>query len=167
MIEGQNKSMKRVLFVCLGNICRSPAAEGIFRAMVQKAELTHAIEFDSCGTGGWHVGDSPDARMIAHAKRRGYNLSDLEARQISAPDDFQKFDYILTMDNENLRTVLNLDTKKIHHAKVRPLLTFCRIHNLQEVPDPYYRDEDGFEHVLDLLEDACEQLLNHLREELR
>ena len=158
---------KKVLFVCLGNICRSPAAEGIFRDMVKEAGLTTDILVDSAGTGAWHVGDGPDGRMITHAKRRGYDLSDLEARQFSAPEDFQTFDYILTMDNSNLRNILALDSKHQHHGKVRPMLSFCRVHQgVEEVPDPYYKEGEGFEYVLDLLEDACTELLQQLKKEM-
>ena len=157
---------KKVLFVCLGNICRSPAAEGIFRDMVRDAGLSTDILVDSCGTGAWHVGDAPDARMTAHAKKRGYDLSVLEARQFSAPEDFATFDYILTMDNSNLRHILALDTQRQFHSKVRPLLTFCRVHQVEEVPDPYYREGEGFEYVLELLEDACTELLQQLKREL-
>ncbi|MBX3020954.1 MAG: low molecular weight phosphotyrosine protein phosphatase [Bdellovibrionales bacterium] len=158
--------MKKVLFVCLGNICRSPAAEGVFRDMVRQAGLEGKIKVDSAGTGGWHEGDSPDGRMIQHARQRGYDLSDLEARQIRAPEDLSEYDYILTMDSSNLRNVLALDVKKEHHHKVKPLVSFCRIHSVQEVPDPYYREADGFEHVLDLIEDACRELLQHVKKEL-
>ncbi|MGE0525621.1 MAG: low molecular weight protein-tyrosine-phosphatase [Bdellovibrionales bacterium] len=161
------KKKKKVLFVCLGNICRSPAAEGVFRAMVRKEGLEDHIHVDSAGTGNWHVGECPDPRMTAHARKRGYDLSSLEGRQIAHPEDFQKFDYILTMDNSNLRHVRALDRSGVHHHKIKPLVSYCRIHSIQEVPDPYYRDEDGFEHVLDLLEDACHELLQHLKEELK
>ncbi len=158
---------KKVLFVCLGNICRSPAAEGIFRDMVKEAGLTTEIEADSAGTGAWHVGDGPDGRMIAHAARRGYDIRDLEGRQFSAPADFRNFDYILTMDNSNLKNVLALDPKREYQNKVRPLLTFCRVHQgVEEVPDPYYKEDQGFEYVLDLLEDACTELLKHLQKGL-
>jgi protein-tyrosine phosphatase len=158
---------KKVLFVCLGNICRSPAAEGIFRDMVKKAGLAADIHVDSAGTGGWHAGEPPDGRMIEHARRRGYDLSALEARQFRAPADLHEFDYILTMDDSNLKNVLALDPKKQHHHKVKPLLTYCRIHaEVGEVPDPYYKDGDGFEYVLDLLEDACQELLQHVKKEL-
>ncbi len=157
---------KRVLFVCLGNICRSPAAEGIFIKMVQDAGLQDVIHIDSAGTGGWHVGDGPDNRMIRHAKQRGYDLSQLEARQFSSPDDFHNFDYILTMDNSNYRNVTSLDVKKEHHHKVKLMTSFCRVHKIGEVPDPYYKEDEGFEHVLDLLEDACTELLNHIKTEL-
>lgn len=157
----------RVLFVCLGNICRSPAAEGIFRAMVQREGLSQHVHVDSCGTGGWHEGDGPDNRMIRHAAERGYDLRDLEARQIRAPDDLETFDFILTMDNSNLRNVRALDVKGQHQHKIKPLVEFCRIHSVQEVPDPYYREADGFEHVLDLIEDACHELLQHIKKDLK
>lgn len=157
---------KRVLFVCLGNICRSPAAEGVFRHMVRKEGLQDKIHIDSAGTGGWHAGDAPDGRMISHAEKRGYNLRDLEARQIVAPDDLREFDYILTMDNSNLKNVRALDPKGEHHHKIKPLVSYCRIHSIEEVPDPYYKEEEGFEHVLDLLEDACHELLAHLKKDL-
>jgi protein-tyrosine phosphatase len=158
---------KKVLFVCLGNICRSPAAEGIFRKMVATKALQNKKHIDSAGTGGWHHGDAPDGRMIEHAMKRGYDLRDLEARQIVAPDDLQNFDYVLTMDNSNLKTVRALDVKAQHHGKIKPLVSFCKIHSLSEVPDPYYKAEDGFEHVLDLLEDACSELLLHIERELK
>ena len=157
---------KRVLFVCLGNICRSPAAEGIFLQMVAKAGLTESIHVDSAGTGGWHVGDAPDSRMIAHAKKRGYDLTQLEARQFSE-DDFKNFDYILTMDHSNFKNVINLDVKRQHLNKVQRLTAYCKIHEIQEVPDPYYDREQGFEHVLDLLEDACTELLAKIKGELK
>lgn len=157
---------KKVLFVCLGNICRSPAAEGVFREMVKKAGLQDKIEVDSAGTGSWHIGEPPDSRMIHHAKKRGYDLTDLEGRQLSHPEDYAKFDYILTMDNANLKHVQALDIKKVHHGKIKPLVSFCKIHDIKEVPDPYYKEEDGFEHVLDLIEDACEQLLEQIKKEI-
>lgn len=134
--------------------------------MVRKENLQDKIQVDSAGTGPWHAGDPPDPRMIHHAKKRGYDLSELIGRQIVAPDDLQNYDYILTMDNNNLRDVLALDRDKLHHVKVHPITSFCKIHSLKEVPDPYYREEDGFEHVLDLLEDACHQLLLHIKKEL-
>jgi protein-tyrosine phosphatase len=158
--------MKKVLFVCLGNICRSPAAEGIFRDMVKKESLEGKIHVDSAGTGGWHEGDAPDGRMITHAKKRGYDIRDLEARQIQAPEDLKNYDYILTMDNANLKNVRALDLKAEHEHKIMPLVTFCKIHSVKEVPDPYYKEEEGFEHVLDLLEDACRELLLHIKKEL-
>jgi len=156
-----------VLFVCLGNICRSPAAEGIFRDLVKKEGLEKVILVDSAGTGGWHEGEGPDARMTFHAKKRGYDLSDLIGRQIVAPDDLENYDYILTMDPSNLKNVRALDRTALHHMKIQPLTNFCKIHNANEVPDPYYKEEDGFELVLDLLEDACGELLRHIKKDLK
>lgn len=153
---------KKVLFICLGNICRSPAAEGIFLHMVKAEGLHDRIHVDSAGTGHWHIGENPDPRMIAHAAKRGYDLSALEARQFSETD-FNEFDHILTMDDSNLHNVLALDRKKEHRHKVQPITEYCRIHSLKEVPDPYYKGDDGFEHVLDLLEDACGELLKKLK----
>ncbi len=157
---------RKVLFVCLGNICRSPAAEGIFRTLVKNADLQNDILVDSAGTGSWHEGEPPDGRMISYAQKRGYDLSALIGRQIKTPEDFHTFDYILTMDDANLRHVRALDTKREFQHKIRPLVSFCKIHQISEVPDPYYKEEDGFEHVLDLLEDACSELLIHLQTEL-
>lgn len=157
---------KKVLFVCLGNICRSPAAEGVFLKMVADHGLSHLIHVDSAGTGGWHAGDPPDARMIHHSLQRGYDLSQLEARQLQS-QDLKEFDYILTMDESNQKNVLALDPQKQNHHKVKPLTHFCRIHSVKEVPDPYYRQADGFEYVLDLIEDACTELLAHLKKELK
>lgn len=153
----------KVLFVCLGNICRSPAAEGIFRDLVKKEGLEKQILVDSAGTGDWHEGEGPDGRMIMFAKKRGYDLSDLIGRQIKAPHDLEDYDYILTMDESNLRNVRALDPSTKHHVKIQPLTSFCKIHSIKEVPDPYYREDDGFEHVLDLLEDACTELLLHIK----
>jgi protein-tyrosine phosphatase len=158
--------MKKVLFVCLGNICRSPAAEGVFRAVVRRDGLDERVHIDSAGTGAWHEGEPPDARMIEHAHRRGYDLSALRARQIRAPHDLRIHDHILTMDNSNLANVRALDSEGLHQHKIKALASYCRIHHATEVPDPYHRAADGFEHVLDLLEDACEQLLLQIKREL-
>lgn len=156
--------MLKVLFVCLGNICRSPTAHGVFEAMVESRGLSDQVSIDSCGTGGWHVGESPDKRATAHARRRGYELSHLRARQIQ-PRDFYEFDYILAMDEANLR---ELDLICPSDAKVIPqlFLSFgdpatCK--GETEVPDPYYGGEQGFEHVLDLVESACEGLLEDIQ----
>src|SRR5262245_18870473 len=126
-------SSKKVLFVCLGNICRSPAAEGIFATMVEGAGLKEKIGLDSAGTGGWHACEHPDPRMSQAAKTRGYDLSSLVARQFSAPEDFRAFDHILTMDESNLRAVRALDTKRQFHDKIQPLVKFCRIHSVREI----------------------------------
>lgn len=163
---------QRLLFVCLGNICRSPAAEGVFLHLVQREGLSDRFRVDSAGTGGWHVGNPPDRRMRAAASRRGIHLPS-RARQI-VPADLHGFDRILTMDDDNLQAVRDL-ARQVEAAPVEaadgarrlatiePLTRHCRRFQVREVPDPYYGGEAGFEHVLDLLEDACQGLLDSLR----
>lgn len=151
----------KVLFVCLGNICRSPAAEGILKAKANAQKLDVLV--DSAGTGGWHIGEPPDPRMIAHAKQRGYDLTPLEARQFDERRDFEEFDLILTMDHSNFTHVSALDRGKKFREKIKPVATFCKIHSVKEVPDPYYKDEDGFNLVLDILEDACDELIHQIK----
>ena len=150
-----------VLFVCLGNICRSPAAEGIFLKMVKDARLDHAIKVDSAGTGGWHAGEPADARMRSHAQQRGYELPSL-ARKFEV-HDFKKFDIIVTMDNHNFEDVRVLAQSADDLQKIHKMASFCRIHEVSEVPDPYHGGDDGFRLVMDILEDGCQQLLDHLR----
>jgi len=150
-----------VLFVCLGNICRSPAAEGVFLHQLAQAGLEGAFQVDSAGTGGWHVGHPADARMRAAAGRRGIALPS-RARQIE-PGDLQRFAHILTMDADNLAVLQRLEAQtRASRAHIRPLVEHCRSLRASEVPDPYYGGEDGFEGVLDLLEDACSGLLEDL-----
>lgn len=158
---------KRVLFVCLGNICRSPAAEGIFRQMLKSKNLHDKIAHDSAGTGGWHVGSPPDGRMTHHAKIRKYDLSDLRARKFDPSKDFDDFDLILTMDESNYQNVIDSTKNPAFHSKVRKMTSFCKIHSIAEVPDPYYKEEEGFEHVMDILEDACKQLILELESEMK
>lgn len=153
--------MTRVLFVCLGNICRSPAAEGIFKHLVNQAGLDAKFEIDSAGTGDWHVGEKADARMRESAKNRGYNLTSL-ARQITK-GDLSKFDLILTMDNSNFRNVQNLDPSGKYRDKIQKMTSYCKIHSIEEVPDPYTGPQDGFDRVIDILEDACTELLGKLK----
>ena len=155
----------RVLFVCMGNICRSPAAEGVFLHLLAEAGLEHCFAVDSAGTGGWHVGHRADRRMIAAAERRGIHLPS-RARQIEAAD-LQRFDHILTMDADNLAAVRRLEHQAPGRARISPLIDHCRQLRSPEVPDPYYGGEDGFERVLDLLEDACAGLLDNLLQERR
>lgn len=151
--------MTCVLFVCLGNICRSPTAHGVFESLVKAKGLAEQIHIDSCGTGGWHIGESPDKRATAHARKRGYDLSHLRARQVQS-NDFYEFDYILAMDEANLR---ELDLLCPKDAKVIPQLFLSfGDYSETEVPDPYYGGERGFEHVLDLVESACEGLLEDI-----
>ena len=156
---------KRLLFVCLGNICRSPAAEGIMNGLVKQAGLDTLIECDSAGTSGYHDGEPADSRMIHHAKERGYELLS-ESRQFREDEDFEKFDYILTMDQSNHRNVLRLDPEGRYQHKVHPMVKFCRVHKVEAVPDPYYQGEDGFRLVLDILEDSCSELLKRIKKEL-
>lgn len=153
--------MNRVLFVCLGNICRSPAAEAIFRQMAATKNIEDRFQADSAGTGGWHVGEMPDGRMTAHAQERGYDLTPLRARQFDPRKDFKDFDLILTMDRSVHKTLLGLvdDTQK---GRVKEMISYCKVHDVAEVPDPYYKGDDGFELVLDILEDACSELLIQL-----
>lgn len=152
--------MKRVLFVCMGNICRSPAAEGIFRAKVGAAGREEDFLIDSAGTLGYHAGELPDARMRAHAARRGYELDSL-ARQFKAKD-FRDFDLILPMDEDNRYEVLQLAPDAAARDKVKMMLSFAPQAGHREVPDPYYGGDAGFELVLDLLEEACDGLLESL-----
>jgi len=153
----------KVLFVCLGNICRSPTAEGVFRHYVEQAGLSEQITIDSAGTADWHIGKTPDPRTIKAAAQRGYDLSVLRARQAVA-DDFYKFDLILAMDDSNLE---NLQAIQPADGKAELALYLPRFGLKQrEVPDPYYGGEDGFELVLDMLEQASEKLLAEVREQL-
>ena len=163
--RGAQAPPTRVLFVCMGNICRSPAAEGVFLHLLAEAGLAHCFRVDSAGTGGWHVGHRADRRMIAAAERRGIHLPS-RARQIEAAD-LQRFDHILTMDADNLAAVRRLERQAPGGARISPLIDHCRQLRSPEVPDPYYGGEDGFERVLDLLEDACAGLLDNLLQERR
>lgn len=154
----KKKGKIRVLFVCLGNICRSPAGEGIFKDLVEKKGLANDYFIDSAGTGGWHIGDLPDKRMRAHAARRGYNF-DSRARKFTAAD-FDKFDYILAMDDSNYDDILNLSPDVESEKKVHRMADYLQQLTHDHIPDPYYSGAEGFELVLDLLEDACDGLLN-------
>ena len=153
---------QKLLFVCLGNICRSPAAEGVFLHLLKQRGLSERFVVDSAGTGGWHVGNPADRRMQAAANRRGIELPS-RARQICL-DDFSSFDLVLTMDDDNLAAVRGLaqEAGAGATATLTPMLHYARNFSETEVPDPYYGGEAGFEHVLDLLEDACANLLDEL-----
>ena len=156
------KLKKRILFVCLGNICRSPAAEGVFLSLIKRKRLEDRFFVDSAGTGAWHVGNDADERMLSAAKKRGIILQS-KARQVKI-EDLYDFDLILTMDNENLDAMNLLAKDKISNikAEIKPILSYSKISNSLEVPDPYYGGANGFENVLDLLEDSCEALLEEL-----
>lgn len=155
--------MTKILFVCMGNICRSPAAEGIMQHLIDKHKLADKIELDSCATHGYHIGHKPDARMQKHASKRDYKLLSI-ARQFDFPNDFQNFDYIIVMDNDNYTNITTLDGNKNHSQKTHKMTDFCVKLKADEVPDPYYDGAAGFERVLDILEDACEGLLNRICE---
>lgn len=150
----------KVLFVCLGNICRSPTAHGVFRSMVDDRGLTDCIEVDSCGTGGWHIGEAPDRRSTAKAAKRGYDLSDLRARQFQV-GDFARFDYILAMDMKNLAALQDMRPADFP-GHLGLFLAFAENVERREVPDPYYGGANGFSHVLDLVEWASEGLLREI-----
>lgn len=149
--------MKRILFVCLGNICRSPAAEGVLRA--KAAEREFAVFVDSAGVGGWHVGEAPDRRMAAVCRRRGYDIATRMARQVSS-EDFSAFDYMLAMDLGNLADLMAFAPAR-RTADMRLFLDFADVET-REVPDPYYGGDDGFETTVDLIEKGAEAFLDHL-----
>lgn len=149
----------KVLFVCLGNICRSPSAEGVFRRAVEQAGLEQRITVDSCGIGDWHVGNPPDARAQAAARRRDIDISGLGARQFSR-DDFHAFDYILSMDYGNLRDIRAMEPDA-HKAHIELFLAFAGMPQ-GEVPDPYYGGDQGFEDVLDMIDAASRGLIKHI-----
>lgn len=151
----------RVLFVCLGNICRSPTAHGVFEHLVQRHNLEQHVVVDSAGTGDWHIGHAPDKRSSAAALQRGYDLSTQRARQISAAD-FQQYDYILAMDEQNLRDLQRMQPANFS-GELALFLSYGE-HDEREVPDPYYGDGSGFERVLDLVESASQHLLQTLIE---
>ena len=158
----EKKNKIRILFVCLGNICRSPAAEGIMKRIVDKYELQDIIEVDSAGTSGWHEGDLPDERMRFHGERRGYDFQSRARKFIKS--EFEKSDYIIVMDDDNYDKVKSLANGKDHMDKIRRMTEFSLQHNQHtSIPDPYYGGAQGFELVLDLLEDACEGLLQAIK----
>ena len=152
----------RLLFVCLGNICRSPSAENIMNHLVEQRELCDTISCDSAGTANYHMGSPPDRRMAASLKKRGFSDHG-KARQFT-PRDFRDFDLILVMDRSNFEDVLFHDPRSEYTEKVKLLCEFAKYHSLQEVPDPYYGGPDGFEKVVDLLQDACAGLLEYLQQ---
>ena len=153
-----------IVFICMGNICRSPTAEGVFRHKVHAAGLIERIAIDSAGTHNYHPGEPPDARSQHHAKRRGYDLSALRARALSEAD-IERFDWLIVMDDLNYSTVLKRMADE-HHRKLRRLTEFCTVHQTREVPDPYYGERADFERVLDLVEDGCDGLLALIRSDM-
>ena len=154
--------VKKILFVCLGNICRSPAAEGIFKQKIKDRDLENLFVVDSAGTGGWHVGNLADPRMRETALSRGIELTS-RSRQIEE-NDLYEFDHILVMDKDNLHAVKSLIKDDMHliNSKIKLILSYSKKSQLDEVPDPYYGGQNGFENVLDLLDDAIDELIDSL-----
>lgn len=155
--------MKKILFVCLGNICRSPAADGIFAGLIESSGLTGTLACDSCGTGDWHIGDLPDARMRAAGTRRGYRFTH-RARQLCR-SDYADFELIVAMDAQNRRDILARAPQGFDASKLVLFTDFCsgKFEGLSEVPDPYWSGDDGFDHVLDILENGCANLFEKLK----
>jgi len=152
--------MTKVLFVCMGNICRSPTAHGVFLKIVDDKSLNKLIEVDSAGTHAHHVGEQPDPRAQAASLRRGIDLSPLRARQVKS-SDFEYFDYILAMDRDNYSNLERICPAGYEH-RLHLFLDYSALFEEKEVPDPYYGGESGFEHVLDLVEDASRGLLDEI-----
>jgi protein-tyrosine phosphatase len=157
--------VKKILFVCLGNICRSPSAEGVMKALLKKEGLDQLVHCDSAGTVGHHVGEEADPRSQRFAQKRGYQLTSRARKFIS--NDLKEFDLILTMDRNNLRDVLQLDQENLFTEKVKLFTDFCSNKDYDEVPDPYYSGDSGFDLVLDILEDGVNGILQHLKEQNR
>ena len=155
--------MIKILFVCMGNICRSPSAEAVMNSTIKQNDLTDKIKCDSAGTISYHVGETADTRMIRHASTRGYDLTSI-ARQIQHMD-FDLFDYIIAMDSENYDNILALDSEGNYKSKISKMTDYSKNYDANEVPDPYYGGPQGFEYVLDLLEDSCSGLLDHILKE--
>ena len=151
----------KILFVCMGNICRSPAAEAIFQKMLDKENLNDKFSCDSAGVAAYHVGEGADGSMIVHAAKRNYDLTSI-SRQFLVKD-FQDFDLILTMDDRNYTDVTDLAGSPEDLGKVHKMVSYCKVHDVPVVPDPYHGGYDGFEHVMDILEDSCTELLIKLK----
>jgi protein-tyrosine phosphatase len=155
--------MKQVLFVCLGNICRSPCAEAVFNALVEKTGLTEVLLCDSAGTAAYHAGDQADYRMKQFAKKRGFFLTSI-SRPFDPNSDFERFDYIIGMDRQNVRDLKAVAQNEDDRKKISLMTDYCSGKKYDSVPDPYYGGAAGFELVLDILEDACDGLIRKLQE---
>lgn len=151
----------KVLFVCMGNICRSPSAEAVFQGLVKTNGFSKQFDIDSAGTIAYHAGEPADRRMQSHAIKRGYNLGSI-SRKFNPNTDFDYFDLIIGMDDENMHSLKNMARNDADLDKLHKMTDFRKEWNYDEVPDPYYGGSDGFELVLDLLEDSCEGLLEKL-----
>ncbi len=150
---------KSILFVCLGNICRSPSGEAVLKAKLKNVGLEREVFVDSAGTSGYHTGERTDQRMQSHAIKRGYDLTSI-SRQVQ-PEDFENFDYIIAMDKSNYRNLFNMAPSQKYHHKIKLMTDFSQ-HYEGDIPDPYYGGSQGFENVLDILEDAVNGLINEL-----
>jgi protein-tyrosine phosphatase len=157
----------KLLFVCLGNICRSPAAENIINHLLsqESPEIQALISCDSAGTSAYHIGESPDRRMVQAAKKRDMDFTG-KGRQFTR-SDFEEFDLILAMDRDNYYGILSLDPSGKYQHKVKMICDYCTEHTIKEVPDPYYGGPEGFNHVIDLLIDGCSGLLKEVKEQIK
>jgi len=161
--ERKPSQVVRVLFVCMGNICRSPTAEAVMRKMISEQGLDKTILIDSAGTIGYHQGCASDARAIAHGTKRGYVFEHKARRVVSS--DFHDFDYIVAMDHENVAELQRMAPKNNGRSRISLLMSHCKDAKVDEVPDPYYGGADGFEQVLNLVECGCSALLDKIRAE--
>ncbi len=160
------KKTKKILFVCMGNICRSPSAEAIMKKYLTEENLDKEIFIDSAGTISYHVGEQPDPRMKLYAEKRGYQLNHI-ARQFDPHKDFSSFDLILTMDQENYNDIKSLDVSGKYSSKIKKVIGYCSKYKIDEVPDPYFGERENFEQVINILEDACRGLLESVKDELK
>jgi protein-tyrosine phosphatase len=156
---------KKIIFVCLGNICRSPSAEAVMKKLIEEENLSEQIDVDSAGTIDYHQGEPADTRMKWHAAKRGYELNH-RAKKINPEIDFSVNDYIIAMDNENYRDVIAMDKEKKYHNKIYQMAEFAKEIKFEEVPDPYYGGSEGFETVLNILEYACKGLLEKIKNDI-
>ncbi|MDX1655630.1 MAG: low molecular weight protein-tyrosine-phosphatase [Candidatus Competibacteraceae bacterium] len=159
----KEKAAVRVLFVCMGNICRSPTAEGVCRRMLEDLRLVDRVYIESAGTHAYHIGHPPDKRSQQAARRRGADLSRLRARQV-VEEDLEEFDYVLAMDQDNYQRLLAMAATAAQRDRVRLLMDYAPRLPEREVPDPYYGNLGGFDRVLDLVEEACQGLILELRQ---
>ncbi len=152
--------MISILFVCMGNICRSPMAEGIFLSILKKEGLTSKFSIDSAGTLGYHQGELPDSRMRFHAEKRGYKLTHISRKFTRM--DFENFDWIIAMDDSNFEDINDLVVNNEDKSKIHRMVDFCKELEATHIPDPYYGGDKGFDNVIDLLEDACQGLFEKI-----
>lgn len=157
--------MMRILFVCMGNICRSPMAQGVFEKLLSQHGLSDQVLVESAGTHAYHLGKMPDERAIRAARERGIDIAHLRARQVE-PGDFEEYDLVVVMDEQNYDTLLFTSARR-HQHKLKFLLDYAPHLKTRNLPDPYYGTDIGFDRVMDMIEDACEGLLHHLQEQMR